>query len=97
MTKGNFPVEKFESIETPFYYYDAELLRQTLKTINEEASKHEGFVVHYAIKANANPRVLRIIREAGLGADCVSGGEVEASLKAGKSILASITTFSASM
>ena len=33
MTKGNFPVEKFESIETPFYYYDAELLRQTLKTI----------------------------------------------------------------
>ena len=83
MTKGNFPVEKFESIETPFYYYDAELLRQTLKTINEEASKHEGFVVHYAIKANANPRVLRIIREAGLGADCVSGGEVEASLKAG--------------
>ena len=83
MTKGNFPVEKFESIETPFYYYDAELLRQTLKTINEEASKHEGFVVHYAIKANANPRVLRIIREAGLGADCVSGGEIEAALKAG--------------
>ena len=76
MTKGNFPVEKFESIETPFYYYDAELLRQTLKTINEEASKHEGFVVHYAIKANANPRVLRIIREAGLGADCVSGGDI---------------------
>ena len=35
MTKGNFPVEKFESIETPFYYYDTELLRQTLKTIND--------------------------------------------------------------
>ena len=71
------------SIQTPFYYYDSELLRQTLRTIHDEASRHEGFVVHYAVKANANPRVLRIIREAGLGADCVSGGEIEASVKAG--------------
>lgn len=83
MAKGKFPVEKLQSIQTPFYYYDAELLRQTLRAINNEASRHEGFVVHYAIKANANPKVLRIIREAGLGSDCVSGGEVEASLKAG--------------
>lgn len=83
MAKGKFPVEKFQSIETPFYYYDVELLRQTLRTINDEAGKHEGFVVHYAVKANANPRILRIIREAGLGADCVSGGEIKASVKAG--------------
>ena len=83
MAKGHFPVEKMQSIQTPFYYYDTELLRQTLRTINEEAGKHEGFVVHYAVKANANPRLLRIIREAGLGADCVSGGEIEASVKAG--------------
>ena len=83
MAKGIFPVEKLQSIQTPFYYYDAELLRQTLRAINNEASRHEGFVVHYAVKANANPKVLRIIREAGLGADCVSGGEVEASIKAG--------------
>ena len=83
MAKGKFPVEKLQSIETPFYYYDVELLRQTLRTINDEAGKHEGFVVHYAVKANANPRILRIIREAGLGADCVSGGEIEASVKAG--------------
>lgn len=83
MAKGLFPVEKLKSIETPYYYYDTELLRQTLRKINEEANKHEGFVVHYAIKANANPKILRIIREAGLGADCVSGGEIEASVKAG--------------
>ena len=83
MAKGKFPVEKLQSIQTPFYYYDAELLRQTLRVIHEEASRHEGFVVHYAIKANANPKILRIIREAGLGADCVSGGEIEASIKAG--------------
>ena len=83
MGKGKFPIERFQDIQTPFYYYDSEVLRQTLKTINEEAGKHEGFVVHYAVKANANPKILRIIREAGLGADCVSGGEIEASIKAG--------------
>jgi len=70
-------------LRTPFYFYDMELLRQTLDTINREASRHEGFVVHYAVKANANPKVLRAIRQAGLGADCVSGGEIEASLRAG--------------
>jgi diaminopimelate decarboxylase len=81
--KGLFPIEKLEALQTPFYYYDTELLRQTLRTINDEAGRHEGFVVHYAIKANANPKLLKIIREAGLGADCVSGGEIEACIQAG--------------
>lgn len=81
--KGIFPIEKLERIQTPFYYYDSEVLRTTLSAINSEIQKHEGFVVHYAIKANANPGVLRLIRETGLGADCVSGGEIEAALKAG--------------
>ena len=83
MTKGKFPVDRFHTLRTPFYYYDMDLLRQTLQAINDEASKHEGYHVHYAIKANANPKVLTAIREAGLGADCVSGGEIEASIKAG--------------
>ncbi|MBR1932275.1 MAG: diaminopimelate decarboxylase [Prevotella sp.] len=81
--KGKFPVDRFASIQTPFYYYDMELLRQTLSAINQEAGKHEGFVVHYAVKANANPKVLQAIRQAGLGADCVSGGEIQAAIKAG--------------
>ena len=81
--KGIFPLEKLERIQTPFYYYDVELLRQTLRTITQEVSKHEGFCVHYAVKANANPKVLKIIRESGLGADCVSGGEIETCIKAG--------------
>ncbi len=81
--KGIFPLEKLERIQTPFYYYDVELLRQTLRAITQEVSKHEGFCVHYAVKANANPKVLKIIREAGLGADCVSGGEIETCIKAG--------------
>ncbi len=81
--KGQFPIEKMQSIQTPFYYYDTELLRQTLQAINQEAGRHEQFVVHYAVKANANPKLLRYIREAGLGADCVSGGEIEAAVRAG--------------
>ena len=81
--KGIFPIDKLERMQTPSYYYDTELLRNTLRVINDEAKKHEGFCVHYAVKANANPKVLRIIREAGLGADCVSGGEIEAALRAG--------------
>ena len=78
-----FPVERFRNIETPFYYYDMDVLDQTLAAINEESAKHRDFVVHYAIKANANPRILETIRKAGLGSDCVSGGEIQASLDAG--------------
>ena len=83
MTKGLFPTAKLNELQTPFYYYDTELLRETLRTISDEAGRHEGFCVHYAIKANANPTILRIIRQAGLGADCVSGGEIEACIRAG--------------
>ena len=81
--KGIFPIKQFQELRTPFYYYDTELLRQTLHAISQETSKHEGWHVHYAVKANANLKLLRIIREAGLGVDCVSGGEIETSIKAG--------------
>ena len=81
--KGTFPIDKFQETQTPFYYYDTALLRQTLRTICEEAGKHPGFEVHYAVKANANPKVLGIISQAGLGADCVSGGEIQAAVNAG--------------
>ena len=76
-------MEGFQTQETPFYYYDADLLRRTLAVINAEAGRHHAFHVHYAVKANANPGVLRIISQSGLGADCVSGGEIEAALNAG--------------
>ena len=83
MTKGIFYIEKFQGLSTPFYYYDTELLRRTLTEIKTEVSKHSNYVVHYAIKANTNIKLLKIIHEAGLGADCVSGGEIEAALEAG--------------
>lgn len=82
--KGTFPLHRFGQLQTPFYYYDVELLRQTLAVIRDEAGRYDNpFSVHYAVKANANPKVLSVIRESGLGADCVSGGEIQAALRAG--------------
>lgn len=81
--KGIFPIEKFRKLQTPFYYYDTKVLRDTLACINKESQRYPNFHVHYAVKANANPKVLTIIRESGMGADCVSGGEVRAAIKAG--------------
>ncbi|MBQ9363568.1 MAG: diaminopimelate decarboxylase [Bacteroidaceae bacterium] len=77
------PVEKFANLRTPFYYYDTNILRQTLDTINTETRKYDNYFVHYAVKANANLKLLRIINEYGLGIDCVSGGEIEQVLAAG--------------
>ena len=76
-----FPIEEFKKLRTPFYYYDTDLLRQTLKEIraNTDSCMH----VHYAVKACANPKVLGIIAAEGFGADCVSGGEIQAALNAG--------------
>ncbi len=76
-----FPIDKFQGLRTPFYYYDTELLAETLKEL--KAAMHEGYHTHYAVKACANPKVLQQIARAGLGADCVSGGEIEACLAAG--------------
>ena len=82
MIKANYPTDKFQDIQTPFYYYDLDVLRTTLDEVNLQ-SKKSDFHVHYAMKANVNESVLAVIKEAGLGADCVSGGEVEAAIKAG--------------
>ena len=79
----NFPVDYFRGVDTPFYYYDVELLEKTIATVKAEAERYGNFDVHYAIKANFNPRLLKIMADAGLGADCVSGGEVAAALAAG--------------
>lgn len=82
MLKGTFPIDKFKSLPTPFYYYDIDLLNQTLEFVKSEADKY-NYHVHYAIKANANPRILSTIAGYGMGADCVSGGEIQAALDSG--------------
>lgn len=75
--------DKFKDIRTPFYYYDTELLTQTLEAIKKEIGDKPNYHLHYAVKANANPKVLKLISQAGFGADCVSGGEIRSSLAAG--------------
>ncbi|RNC67141.1 diaminopimelate decarboxylase [Proteiniphilum sp. X52] len=82
MVKGIFPVEKFKRLDTPFYFYDIQLLRATLHAIRKE-TENKPFHVHYAVKANANPRILKEIASFGFGADCVSGNEILAALAAG--------------
>jgi diaminopimelate decarboxylase len=69
-------LNKFKTIPTPFYYYDVEVLKQTLQQVKAESSKY-GYTVHYAMKANANNELVNIIRSYGLGADCVSGNEIK--------------------
>jgi diaminopimelate decarboxylase len=73
---------KFLAIPTPFYYYDVDLLRTTLETAINQSRKH-GYKLHYALKANANDRILQIISGMGYGADCVSGNEIEKAVRNG--------------
>ncbi len=75
-------IKKLERIDTPFYYYDMDILRSTLSAVKEEADRY-NYKVHYAFKANANSRILREIRDFGFGADCVSGYEVRKALETG--------------
>jgi diaminopimelate decarboxylase len=75
-------IEKWTNLVTPFYYYDLDLLRQTVETAKREADRR-GYVLHYATKANANPKILKLIFDAGFGADCVSGNEILRSIECG--------------
>ncbi|MDR1886614.1 MAG: diaminopimelate decarboxylase [Prevotellaceae bacterium] len=75
-------IEKWADTVTPFYYYDLDLLRQTVETAKKEADRR-GYILHYATKANANPKLLKIIFAAGFGTDCVSGNEILRSLECG--------------
>ena len=77
-------LRSFKSIQTPFYYYDLDLLRKTLKALSKELDT-KSFKVHYAIKANANNIILEIIKNHGLGIDAVSGNEIKKSLEIGYS------------
>lgn len=74
--------DQIQNLQTPCYYYNIELLEKTLQTVVKESGKH-GFHVHYAVKANANPTLLKIIARYGLGADCVSGNEVSRVVECG--------------
>ncbi len=75
-------LDQLESIQTPFYLYDLDLLKETLETIERESSKY-NFHIHYALKANANSVIITEIQRHGFGVDCVSGYEVNAAIAHG--------------
>ncbi len=79
---NNTLYQYFSRLETPFYYYDMDLLHKSLNRLTKAAGKY-GFNIHYAIKANANDRILDTIKAYGLGADCVSGNEVKKAVERG--------------
>ena len=81
--KGQFPLDQFKNLDTPFYYYDTCLLQETLDTVKLQLKGQDQFKVHYALKANVNSEILQMIRKNGFGADCVSGGEIRAAIQAG--------------
>ena len=81
--KYALPVDKFEQIPTPFYYYDTRVLADTLNEVKAAMQPHGNYHMHYAVKANTNPKLLQMICKAGFGADCVSGGEIQACIAAG--------------
>lgn len=75
-------LDKLPKQTTPYYLYDTALLDDTLSQIRQ-AIGDSPFKVHYAVKACANPAIMKIIAGHGFGADCVSGGEIKAALEAG--------------
>lgn len=75
-------IDTLPQLETPFYFYDMGLLQATLDAAVNAAGRYD-FHLHYALKANFNPRVLKLIKEAGFGADCVSGNEVKKAIETG--------------
>lgn len=82
MEKTYFPLDRMRAENTPFYYYDVKLLDATIDAV-KQSSSFPGFHVHYAVKANSNPEILKRIAASGLGADTVSIGEIKAAIDAG--------------
>ncbi|HUV00635.1 MAG TPA: diaminopimelate decarboxylase [Bacteroidales bacterium] len=75
-------IEKFRDLPTPFYYYDLEALNAVCETVKKK-SVNSGYKVHYAVKANPNPRIMRIISSFAFGADCVSWNEIDRAISCG--------------
>src|SRR3989344_1777660 len=67
---------------TPLYVYDADKITNKCKKL-KQSIKYPETSIHYAMKANSNPEVLKLIKENGLKVEAVSRGEVDLALKCG--------------
>ena len=74
-------IEKLKKYETPYYYYNTSLLNETIAEAIRLAKLHD-LKIHFSLKSNFNEKIVRIFAShEEIGADCVSGGEVNYSLK----------------
>lgn len=66
-------IEKLaERYPTPFYIYDEKTLRRNARLFTESFAWNSGFKEFFAVKANPNPELLKILRTEFLGGDCSS-------------------------
>ena len=74
-----------QTVPTPFYIYSQSEIEYNCQTVWDAAGQIEDidFVPCYALKANYNPAILKLIQANGFGADIVSGGELIFAQKAG--------------
>ena len=74
--------ELAEKYGTPLYIYSYKTLVRHFKAY-DEAYRDFPHIVCYALKANSNAAILRLLAKSGCGADIVSGGELFRAMKAG--------------
>ncbi|GHT46323.1 diaminopimelate decarboxylase [Planctomycetales bacterium] len=61
-----------ERYPTPFYIYDEKTLRRNARLFNESFAWNAGFKEYFAVKANPNPKLLKILKDENCGGDCSS-------------------------
>lgn len=71
-----------EEIDTPFYCISAKQLQRNYHAFSS-AFHDMGATIHYAVKANANLALIRVLSDCGAGADITSAGELERALAGG--------------
>lgn len=64
--------EIIKEYPTPFHLYDEKGIRENAKALQEAFSWNQGFREYFAVKANPNPFLIRILKEYGCGCDCSS-------------------------
>ena len=76
-------MEIIRNYPTPFHIYDEEGLRENARKFKKAFGILQGFKEFFAVKANPNPFILKILKEEGFGTDCSSYPELLLSEKVG--------------
>ena len=72
-----------QEVGTPVYVYSRATLERHARVFREGLGELDNPLILFAVKANPNLAVLRVLQREGFGADVVSGGELRRALAAG--------------